>query len=73
MAAPTLIACVARLEAERTVYGGLDLIAGVAQAMEGRRAADTAGNAQALGDMLEAGIARLVTARRLFRERTERQ
>ncbi|MCJ2098463.1 hypothetical protein [Methylobacterium sp. E-046] len=73
MAATTLIARVARSEAERTVYSGLDLIAGVAQAMDGRKAADTADNARALADMLEAGIARLTSARRLFLDRTERR
>ncbi|MGU3666147.1 hypothetical protein ACLBX9_18335 [Methylobacterium sp. A49B] len=76
MPAPTLIARFARgsrSEAERTVYDGLDLIAGVAQAMEGRKAADTAENARALADMLEAGTARLVAARRLFLGRAERR
>jgi hypothetical protein len=73
MAAPTLIARFTRSEAERAVYGGLDLIAGVAQAMEGQKAADTPANARALADMLEAGTARLVTARRLFLERAERR
>jgi len=72
MAAPVTTRT-ARSEAERTVYGGLDLIAGVAQAFEGEKAADTAGNNRSLADMLDAGMSRLVTARRLFLDRAEQR
>lgn len=69
MAASPVTTRAARSEAERTVYGGLDLIAGVAQAMEGRKAADSTANNLALADMLDTGIARLIAARRLFLKR----
>ena len=58
-----------RADAERTFYEGLDLLAGVALALDSHCAADTAGKAQILADMLEVGTARLVTARRLLTER----